>query len=144
MYESLGVIVHRYSEFLTAEEIQEADRLSTTLPVHEISNHVKNGIAVGEHALAGALRFFARGNLDGEPQGENVLRRYFKASLLTMFATERLVRTHQFESAVFHHGIYVVSSAKCVGATGSVWSIGIRPIGPGASFSATTIPITTP
>jgi len=107
MYESLGVVVHRYSECLTAEEIQHADSLSKSISIGEIEDYTTDHIAVGEHALAGALRFFARGTLDGEPFAEDVLRRYFKASLLTMYATQGLLRKHHFDSAVFHHGIYV-------------------------------------
>lgn len=107
VYAALGLKVHRYSEWLTAEDRAEASRLASAVPVSEIPCFTYDGLAVGEHANAGALRFFAAGSLDGEPHAEAVLRRYFEAALLTLMATRRLFRTIQFSSAVFTHGIYV-------------------------------------
>ena len=63
--------------------------------------------AVGEHALAGALRFYAKGGLEGEPFAAQVLQRYFKAALLTAFALRNLLGNIHFDCAVFHHGIYI-------------------------------------
>ena len=51
---------------------------------------------VGEHARAGALRFFARGSLDGEAAGEAVLRRYFRAALYTVLALRALLRRTRY------------------------------------------------
>ncbi|MDF3053136.1 MAG: capsule biosynthesis protein, partial [Geminicoccaceae bacterium] len=107
MYRSLDLTVHTYSGLVTAEERTEAARLASTVSASELPNYTMDGLAVGEHALAGTLRFFARATLESEPRSEAVLRRYFHAALLTVMATRRLVRTHRFEVAVFHHGIYV-------------------------------------
>lgn len=106
-YQPLGLPIHRYSDFISAEERRLARSLAAEMPLAEIGNYKLNELAVGEHALAGALRFFARGNLDGEPQGESILRRYFEASLLTTYMTRRLLNSYPFSSACFHHGIYV-------------------------------------
>lgn len=107
MYRSLGLPVHRYSEFINSEERLMARAISAETPYAEIGDYRLDNLAVGEHALAGALRFFARGDLEGEPHGETILRRYFEASLLTTYTTRRLLRTYPFASACFHHGIYV-------------------------------------
>jgi len=107
MYESLGLRVHRYSDFVTDAESTRARQLAASVPASEIGQFRIDDLAVGEHALAGTLRFFARGDLDGEPFGEAVLRRYFQASLLTTYATQRLLDCMGFDSACFHHGIYV-------------------------------------
>jgi hypothetical protein len=64
-------------------------------------------VAVGEHALANALHFYARGNLDGEAHAEAILRRYFLASMLSMYETRRLLNTYSFACASFTHGVYV-------------------------------------
>ena len=77
------------------------------MPRAEIETFTLDGLAIGEHAHAGALRFFATGSLDDEPLAEAVLRRYLESALLTAYATRRLLRTIQFSSAVFTHGIYV-------------------------------------
>lgn len=107
MYEALGLPIHRFSEFVTTEERIAAQKLSEEIPISEIGNYKLDDLAVGEHALAGTLRFFARGDLAGEPYSETILRRYFNAALLTTHATRRLSRTYPFTSACFHHGIYV-------------------------------------
>ena len=107
VYGTLGIKVHRYSDWLTSEERAEAAHIARTVPFEAIENFELNGLAVGEHAYAGALRFFATGSLKDEPLGEAVLRRYLEAALLTAFATRRLLRTVGFTSAVFTHGIYV-------------------------------------
>jgi hypothetical protein len=106
-YEALGLPVHRYSELVTPEERQRAQGLAKDLPAADMGAYRQDGLAVGEHALAGALRYFARGDLDQEPQGEAVLRRYFEAALLTVAAVRRLLAQENFATAVFNHGIYV-------------------------------------
>jgi hypothetical protein len=107
MYQALGLAVHRFSEFVTPEEQVAAGQLSGEIPFSEIGNYKLGELAVGEHALAGALRFFARGELEGEPHADVILRRYFNAALLTTNMTRRLLETYPFVSACFHHGIYV-------------------------------------
>jgi hypothetical protein len=107
VYSHLGLKVHRYSDWLTAEERAEARRLAATVPYAGISGFRFEGLAIGEHAHAGALRFFATGSLEAEPQAEPILRRYLEAALLTAFASRRLFRSMTFSSAVFTHGIYV-------------------------------------
>ena len=107
VYRQLGVRVHKYSDWLTPEDRTEARRVAATVPIDEIEGFTLDGMVIGEHAYAGALRFFATGSLDGEPHAEPVLRRYLESALLTAYATRRLFRTIQFSSAVVTHGIYV-------------------------------------
>ncbi len=107
MYRSLGFTIHRYSDLLTAEDHLQANQISSNLTISEIENYKLDGIAVGEHALAGALRFYARASLENEIYGLPILKRYFTAALLTTFAVKRVFKKNQYEAAVFHHGIYV-------------------------------------
>ncbi len=107
MYRSFGLTIHRLSELLSPEDIQNAGKIAATLPFNAIGDYALDGMAVGEHALAGALRFFARGTLEGEPYAEAVLRRYLNAALLTAYAMRLLLKKIDIECAVFHHGIYV-------------------------------------
>ena len=107
VYKTLGLKVHRMSEWLTPADRTEARRIGWTLPRDHIEEFVFEGLNIGEHAYAGALRFFATGSLDSEPLAEPILRRYLEAALLTAFASRRLMRTVGFRSAVFTHGIYV-------------------------------------
>jgi hypothetical protein len=107
VYEQLGLKIHRFGQWLNANDRAEAKRIASSLPAKQIEGFTLDGLAIGEHAHAGALRFFATGSLDAEPQGEAVLRRYLESALLTAFATRRLMRAVGFTSAVFTHGIYV-------------------------------------
>jgi hypothetical protein len=107
VYGELGLTVHRYSEALTPEDRGEARRLAGSVAFDAIRTLTVDGLAIGEHAWAGALRFFAAGTLGDEPAGEAVLRRYLEAALLTAFAMRRLLRGHGFSTVVVTHGIYV-------------------------------------
>ena len=103
----LGLPTYWYGQVVTAEQADEARRIAATIPVDQIGEYRLNGLAVGEHALAGALRYFARGDLDGEPTGEMVLRHYLKASLLSVYATQEVLQQNAYDVACFNHGIYV-------------------------------------
>jgi hypothetical protein len=103
----LGLETITYSSLLTEADRREARAIAHDLPASDIRAYARDGMAVGEHAAAGALRFFARGQLDGEPAGEAVLRRFLEASLLTATTVRRLFSRERFDAACFNHGIYV-------------------------------------
>ena len=105
--EPLGLPVHRYSDFLTAEDRGTIDRLAGDVATSDIEGFKLDGLAVGEHARAGALRFYARGDIADERHAEAVLRRYFRAALITTCALRRLLTSEAVRTAVFQHGIYV-------------------------------------
>ena len=106
-YRALGLPLHRYSESTTATDRATAARVARELAFDEIREFRLEDIAVGEHALAGALRFFAKGTLGDQPDAEPVLRRYLEAALLTTFSLRGLLARVPFAAACFHHGIYV-------------------------------------
>ncbi len=107
MFNPLGLPLHRYSELITAAERQTADDLSSRLSMQEIAGYRFDGLAIGEHAVAGALRFHSRGDLKNQFHGETILRRYLNAALLTVFALRRLLDAYDFSCVSTLHGIYV-------------------------------------
>jgi hypothetical protein len=116
---------------LTPEDRVQARTIASSLPSVQIERFALDGVAVGEHAHAGALRFFATGSLDDEPRGEAVLRRYLESALLTTFATRRLLRSVEFSSAVCTHGIYVpwglvAAVARQERVAVSTWNVAYR------------------
>jgi hypothetical protein len=107
VYRQLGITVHKYNDWLTSEDRASARRIAQSVALSNVRTFTADGLAIGEHAYAGALRFFATGSLDDEPQAEPVLRRYLESALLTAYATRRLLRSLEFRSTVVTHGIYV-------------------------------------
>lgn len=107
VYEDIGISVHAYSDHLTDNDKALADNLASAIAVSEIEAFELDGLKIGEHAKAGALRFFARATIDNEPQAEPVLRRYLKAAILTALSVKKLLQIEKYDVAVFHHGIYV-------------------------------------
>ena len=131
VYADLGLKVHRYSDWLTPEDRAEARRIASEEPVDRIKTFTFDGLSIGEHAFAGALRFFATGSLDAEPSAEPVLRRYLESALVTAFASRRLMRAVGFTSLVLTHGIYVpwgiiAEVARAEGAHVSTWNVAYR------------------
>jgi len=111
MFEPLGLKTHRYSQWTTAKQLADARALAQQIPIERVGEYRRHDgaldLAVGEHALAGALRYFARGDLDGEPYAEQVTRRYVEAALATVSVTENLLRQNKHSIACFNHGLYV-------------------------------------
>lgn len=107
MYATLGLPIHVLSDLVQPGEAAEAAALAASVPAGDIPALKMGEVLVGEHALAGALRFYARGDLAGEPTGEATLRRYLEAGVLTTYAMRRLMERERFDAACFHHGIYV-------------------------------------
>lgn len=103
----LGLLIHRYREMVTVEQTEAARRLAATIPKDLIGEYRLDDLAVGEHAMAGALRYFARGDLEDEAAGEVMLRRYLEAATLSVYAVQRLVEENAYDVACFNHGIYV-------------------------------------
>ena len=107
VYESLGLPVHRYSEFLAPATTRRINEIIASVAPDEIPQFTFGGLPVGEHAQAGALRFYARGDLNEQEGHAQVQQRYLRAALQTTFAAQALVAAHPFKSVCLNHGIYV-------------------------------------
>jgi Capsule polysaccharide biosynthesis protein len=131
MFEALGIRVHRYGQFLSSDDIKSAKNIANELPLDEIDAYKLFDLPVGEHALAGAIRFFARGALEREPHGEEVLRQYLSAAVLTTNVIRRLFKEFKYDCTSFHHGIYVPQGligavARAEGVRVVNWAIAYR------------------
>lgn len=105
-FASLQLPIVSFSSQLTDDERERARDIAERTPVGEVPEWTLDGARIGEHAYAGALRYFASGNLAQEPDGDVIVRRYFEGALLTHFVMRRLLQSRQFTSACFNHGIY--------------------------------------
>lgn len=118
----LGVPVLRYGDAIAAEDRADARAVAGSTPLAEIARLVLDDVPVGEHAAAGALRFFGRADLAGEEHGEAVLRRFLEASILAARAALRVLGSGRFDCVVAHHGLYVPQGP----ITGAARRLGIR------------------
>lgn len=106
LYETLGFKVHRLGDWVRAEDHDDLRHLTEIKSMKDLVGHKDQGMAIGEHALAGALRYFARATLEGEI-GTNVFNAYFRSAFLAARAARRLMESRGYKKAVFNHGIYV-------------------------------------
>ena len=105
--EPLGLPIHRYGQLITRADRDAARREAASVPLDQVAAYERDGIAIGEHAYAGALRYIVRGDFEQEPDADGVMRSYLEAAMLTARATGRLFDQEHFDHALFHHGIYV-------------------------------------
>jgi len=103
----LGLTVHRYSHLLTDAERARARKIGESTPLDEIGELVLDDASVGEAALSGALRFFARGEMEAGEAQDLILRRYLEAACLALFAMRNLLARERYDVVIGHHGIYV-------------------------------------
>ena len=106
IFSPLGIPLHRFSDYIKVEQVQEIENLVESQDISKLGEIRWNGLAIGEHALAGALRYYACGNLKGEYRNEEVARLYLKSSLLTAIVVKELISKETYDAACFHHGIY--------------------------------------
>lgn len=130
-YEKIGASIHRYSNWLGPQDVQEAEALVNRLPEASWGDLIVDGVRVGDHARAGLLRFLARGTLTGSAHEAAILRRYMIAGLLTLRLTQRLLREGKFDIVVLHHGIYIPQGiiaevARTMGVRVVTWNVGYR------------------
>lgn len=107
MLDEVGLRHLNLGGYIEPQEREQARQIASTATRSEISAFSIGGVCVGEHALAGALRFYAQGQLDRDEQATLLLRRYFEAALLTYFAAHRLFAFGHHQVVVLNHGIYV-------------------------------------
>jgi hypothetical protein len=107
MFSQLGLPHYVFSDLLNESDFLLAKNITSKAKYEDISSLIFEGISVGEHALAGALRFFARGDLKTEFFGESILRRYLEASILTALALKKLLKRNKYKCIILNHGIYV-------------------------------------
>lgn len=129
--EPLNLTVRRYSDYIDSRKREEARKLSQEVNIHDIRELIVEGVNIGEHVLAGVLRFFARGQLEKGNIYEAILRQYLEASLLTLYATKTLLTQQKYECVVLHHGIYVPQGivadiAKAMGIRVVIWHSAYR------------------
>ena len=127
--QALELPVHRYSDWLNGRDIQQAKLWAASIPYENIKSLRAEDKSLWEQALAGTLRFFARGTLT--PETKPVLQSYVCAARITKIVVERLSDANGFDVALLHHGIYVpqgvaASTFKVKGTRIVTWNTAYR------------------
>jgi hypothetical protein len=105
--EGLGLSVLRYGGLLSEADRSRARSIAAITAPEALGGLTLDGIAVGEAALSGALRFFARGELESGEAQAAILKRYLEAACLSLFAMRNLLARERYDVVIGHHGIYV-------------------------------------
>lgn len=127
-FERIALPQARLSAYITDEDRAEARRLAGAEDVAALQ---WGGMNVGEHALAGALRFYARGDLEAQPHARAILARYVESAVLTAAAYRRMIEVLKPEVLVAHHGIYTpqglaAEAARAKGVRVVTWNPAYR------------------
>ena len=97
----------KLSNYISKHEIEKIIKKTTNLSENEIRNFKIDNINIGEHTLAGTLRFFGVGDLSIFENSIGVLRRYFASAMITKLAFERVLNQNKYDCVIVDHGLYV-------------------------------------
>jgi hypothetical protein len=131
VFSGLGLDLLTFADTAGDEDRQLARDIAAQTPLARVDGLTVDDLPVGEHAMAGALRYFGRGDLSGESQGEAVVHRYVEAAILTARSVRRMLEERSYDVVVMNHGIYVphgVIAALCrqMGVRAVAWNLGYR------------------
>ncbi len=103
----LGLPIIRLSDLVSDDERREAYASADAVDKDKAAAWTYRSLPVGEHGLAGALRFHARADLESVPHGEAVLRQYLRAGAVAAVASDNLPAAFPYDVLIAHHGIYI-------------------------------------
>lgn len=131
VYRDMGLPVLKLGSVITALDRREALQEAISVPFEKIVHYRKDGVAVGDYAMASTLRYFIRSDLHGEALAEKTLRRYLWGALLTQTAVTRIFRNQGITTMVGAHGFYVpdgvvLATAESLGIRAVNWRRGER------------------
>ncbi len=73
----------------------------------ELKNFSINKIPVGEHAYAGALRYYGSTELENNNKSKTILIEYLKSGVKSYLASDRLFKKNKYDEILLNHGIYI-------------------------------------
>ena len=105
--ESSKLNSHWISNIIDKRSITDVDNILKNNTYFELKKYTEDGINIGEHSLSGTLRFLAKGNIDIKSKNDlKIFEKYFRATYIFYRGFKKLLEQTQFDSIVFHHGIY--------------------------------------
>ena len=107
-FDGLGLKINYYSQFIEKNEIEKANETIDNLTYDQLSDYKEDDINIGEHSLAGALRYYAVGDLKSQKHKDNILRKFVKAGTITKKVMNNFfIKNSDFEIIIVNHAIYI-------------------------------------
>lgn len=97
----------KLSNYLNKDDFNFAEKLSLSLTKDEIIKFNLDNVNIGEHCLAGTLRFYGIGDINIKKNSTKVLRKYFKSALLVKNSFEKVLDKNKYDAVVVDHGLYI-------------------------------------
>ena len=72
-----------------------------------LSELVVDGVPIGSHARAGAIRYFASSNLENEVKAREILLRFIYSAITVMNSLTEIIKKFAPDTIIAHHGIYI-------------------------------------
>ncbi|MFN8657713.1 MAG: GSCFA domain-containing protein [Candidatus Obscuribacterales bacterium] len=125
-FEPTTLPIRKLSHYITDADRDAARQRAADLTLEDLPRLKDDGVGIGEHVMAGSLRFFATGDLATEECGLEIGRKFVEAAYLSKLAAERLFDQEKYDSVFLNHGIYVPHGlikevAEKRGSRTSVW-----------------------
>ena len=107
LFEQLSDNLIKLGKYLNDEDYNMVEDILINKTDDQLINFKDKGINIGEHCLAGTLRYYGIGNLSLRENGSKVLRSYFRSALLTKLSFEKILYQKKYDAVVVDHGLYV-------------------------------------
>jgi len=120
------------SDYLETQDNKFINNLNfKKMEFQELKNFSINDISIGEHAYAGALRYYGSTELENNYKSKSILSEYLKSGVKSYLASNRLFKKNKYNEVLINHGIYIpqgviISVAKKNKVNVTVWCPGYR------------------
>lgn len=128
----LNLKINTFSNSITLEEIDKINQLNLDkLSLDEIKNFKYENVSIGEHAFAGALRYYAKTEINDEKYHKGIANSYLKSAFLSYMVIKNLLNEKKYDEIILNHGIYVPQGiineyARSKNISVSTWCTGYR------------------
>ena len=96
------------SDYLSDEDELTIKNLSLeNKTLEELKRYSLENMPIGEHAYAGALRYYGITELDSNKNSKKILIEYLKSGIKSYLASKKLFEIKKYDEVILNHGIYV-------------------------------------
>jgi hypothetical protein len=120
-----------FSDYVSKEERSSIETLSNSLSFEDLKTYSIHEVAVGMHALAGALRYLTKSELVFNPGNLSILKSFFIAAEISRVVYTRMMAEFKPDVVITLHGLYIpqgiiVDLCKAKKIPLKVWNVAYR------------------